>query len=201
MSVREERSVERGSVPAAARLGAAEGPVRSSAVSADPDRRPAEPTRVLFVCWGNICRSPTAEAVMRRAVERAGIEGLVEIDSAGTSAEHAGDGPDRRAIAEADRRGLDLRPQRARRVRADDWERFDLLLVADATVERALLRSAPDRAARAKVHRMTAFGPDADLGEVPDPYYGGPDGFADVYDLLERACEGLIDHLRAPGAA
>ncbi len=138
---------------------------------------------------------------MRRAVERAGLAGRIEIDSAGTSAEHAGDRPDRRAVAEADRRGLDLRPQRARKVRPDDWERFDLLLVADATVERALLRSAPDGPARAKVHRMTAFGPDADLDEVPDPYYGGPDGFAEVYDLLERACDGLIDHLRAPGVA
>ena len=136
---------------------------------------------------------------MRRAVERAGLAGHIEIDSAGTSAEHAGDRPDRRAVAEADRRGLDLRPQRARKVRPDDWERFDLLLVADATVERALLRSAPDGRAPAKVHRMTAFGPDADLEEVPDPYYGGPDGFAEVYDLLERACEGLIEHLRAPG--
>lgn len=138
---------------------------------------------------------------MRRAVERAGLDGRVEIDSAGTSAEHTGDCPDRRAIAEADRRGLDLRPQRARKVRPDDWERFDLLLVADAAVERALLRSAPDGPARSKVRRMTAFGPDAGVDEVPDPYYGGPDGFAEVYDLLERACDGLIDHLRASGEA
>jgi protein-tyrosine-phosphatase len=86
---------------------------------------------VLFVCWGNICRSPIAEAVMRRVVDEAGLATFVEVDSAGTSAEHAGEAPDRRAIAEADRRGLDLRPFRARKVRADDWERFDLLLVAD----------------------------------------------------------------------
>ena len=157
----------------------------------------APTTRLLFVCWGNICRSPTAEAVMRRALAEAGLDGVVEVDSAGTSAEHAGDGPDRRAVAEADRRGLDLRPLRARKVRPDDWHHFDLLLVADGMVERALLRHAPDAAARAKVHRMTAFGPDAHLGEVPDPYYGGPDGFQQVFDLLERACAGLVDRVRA----
>jgi protein-tyrosine phosphatase len=152
---------------------------------------------VLFVCWGNICRSPTAEAVMRAAVAREGLSGVVEVDSAGTSDEHADDPPDRRAVAEAARRGLDLRGLRARSVRPDDFERFDLLLVADAIVERALLRSAPE-GARAKVHRMTAFGPDADaVGEVPDPYYGGPDGFVGVLDLLERACAGLVDHLRS----
>ena len=84
-------------------------------------------------------------------------------------------------------------------MRPDDWDRFDLLLVADGAVERALLRAAPDGDARSKVHRITDFGPDADLGEVPDPYYGGADGFVEVYDLLERACDGLIDHLRAAG--
>ena len=83
---------------------------------------------------------------MRRAVERAGLAGRIEVDSAGTSAEHAGDRPDRRAVAEANRRGLDLRDQRARKVRPDDWDRFDLLLVADGAVERALLRAAPDDA-------------------------------------------------------
>ncbi len=166
-------------------------------MSAEPLAEPAVPTRVLFVCWGNICRSPTAEALMRRVVDEAGLGGVVEVDSAGTSAEHAGDAPDRRAVAEADRRGLDLRPQRARRVRPDDWERYDLLLVADGAVERALLRHAPDDAARARVHRMTAFGPDAAVHDVPDPYYGGPDGFGQVYDLLERACRGLVDHIAA----
>src|SRR5690606_12437413 len=94
-------------------------------------------------------------------------------------------------------RGLDLRPLRARKVRADDWHRFDLLLVADAMVERALLRVAPDEAARRKVRRITSFAPDAGVSEVPDPYYGGPDGFERVFDLLERACAGLVDHVRA----
>jgi protein-tyrosine phosphatase len=150
------------------------------------------------VCWGNICRSPTAEGIMRRVAELAGLSHLVEIDSAGTSGEHEGDRPDRRAMAEAASRGVDLGRQRARRVRRADWDGFDLLLVADGTVERALLRQAPDTAARAKVHRMTAFGPDGGVvDDVPDPYYGGPDGFSQVYDLLERACAGLLDHVRA----
>ena len=153
--------------------------------------------RLLFVCWGNICRSPTAEAVMRRMTEDAGLSGLVEIDSAGTSAEHVGARPDRRAVAEADRRGLDLRSQRARRIQPDDWERFDLLLVADDPVERALLRQVPPGADLTKVRRMTDFGPDAGtIDEVPDPYYGGEDGFELVYEVVERACGGLLDHVR-----
>jgi protein-tyrosine phosphatase len=168
-----------------------------SGMPAQPHTPPAAPTRVLFVCWGNICRSPTAEAVLRAQVAEAGMDAVVEVDSAGTSAEHAGDPPDGRAVAEAARRGLDLGSQRARRVRADDWRRFDLLLVADEMVERALLRLAPDDTARAKVHRMTAFAAEAATDEVPDPYYGGPDGFEHVYRLLEVSCRGLVEHLRA----
>lgn len=157
----------------------------------------APAARLLFVCWGNICRSPTAEAVMRATLEREGLAHLVHVDSAGTSAEHAGDPPDPRSIAEAARRGLDLRPLRARQIEPSDFERFDMLLVADALVERTLLRSAPAGAPVHKVHRMTAFGPDAGIvDEVPDPYYGGPDGFVEVLDLLERACTGLVEHLR-----
>jgi protein-tyrosine phosphatase len=163
------------------------------------DATPAPaPLRLLFVCWGNICRSPTAEAVMRRMAEDAGLAGLVVVDSAGTSAEHQGGPPDRRAIAEADRRGLDLRPLRARRVRPSDWDDFDLLLVADGVVEASLLRQAPRGADLGKVRRMTAFGPDAGtIHEVPDPYYGGPDGFEHVYEVVCRACAGLLDHVRA----
>jgi protein-tyrosine phosphatase len=168
---------------------------------ATPGAPPApgdRPTRVLFVCWGNICRSPTAEGIMRWVVEAAGESARVEVDSAGTSDEHAGSPPDRRATAEAAARGIDLRSLRARRVRPDDWDRFDYLLAADDHVERRLLRAARHDGDRAKVHRMTAFGPDADTTpDVPDPYYGGPDGFVHVYELLDRACLGLLDHIRA----
>jgi len=157
--------------------------------------------RVLFICWGNICRSPTAEAIFRREVEAAGLTDQVEIDSAGTSREHLGSPPDRRAQAEARRRGLELCDLRARQVTAADWERFDLLLVADGPVERSLLRAAPPGADLAKVTRITAFlDPDGRFaddhlaGEVPDPYYGGAEGFTHVFALLEEASTGILRH-------
>ncbi|HEY3143956.1 MAG TPA: low molecular weight protein-tyrosine-phosphatase [Acidimicrobiales bacterium] len=156
------------------------------------------PYRVLFVCWGNICRSPTAEGILRRLIDEAGLGAEIEVESAGVSSEHAGSPPDRRAQAEASRRGLDLRDLRARRVRADDWERFDLLLVTDPSVERALRRQAPRGAVLDKVVRITDFATLSDRPtEVPDPYYGGADGFRAVYDLLESACAGILAHARA----
>ena len=175
-----------------------DGTTQPTTTAPGPAADGKRPTRVLFVCWGNICRSPTAEGIMRWVVEAAGESGRVEVDSAGTSDEHAGDPPDWRATAGAAARGIDLRSLRARRVRPDDWDRFDYLLAADGTVERRLLRTARHDDDRAKVHRMTAFGPDGDTTpDVPDPYYGGPDGFVQVYDLLDRACLGLLDHIRA----
>jgi protein-tyrosine phosphatase len=165
--------------------------------SQPPSSQAATPVRILFVCWGNICRSPMAEGIMRHLVADAGLNPHIEVDSAGASSEHTGEQPDPRTLAEADTRGVDLRDIRARRIRPEDWELFDLILVADELVESVVLRQAPDDRARAEVHRMTAFGPDADpAGEVPDPYYGGPDGFQHVYDILERACAGLLDHVR-----
>jgi protein-tyrosine phosphatase len=143
-----------------------------------------------------------AEGIMRRLVAAAGLNPHIEVDSAGASTEHAGEQPDRRTLAEADARGIDLRDIRARKIRPGDWERFDLILVADELVESVVLRQAPNDAARAKVHRMTAFGPAADpAGEVPDPYYGGPEGFQHVYDLLEGACADLLDHVRGAYSA
>jgi protein-tyrosine phosphatase len=138
--------------------------------------------------------------VLRHLIEERDLVGSVEVDSAGTSAEHTGEPPDRRARAEARRRGIDLSGLRARRVTPRDFSDFDLLLAADHVNEDRLLRAAP-AGTEHKVRRLTEFGPDAETWpEVPDPYYGGADGFTEVFDLVERACAGLLDHLERSGA-
>jgi protein-tyrosine phosphatase len=151
--------------------------------------------RILFVCMGNICRSPTAEGVMRRLVEGAGLD--IEIDSAGTGAWHAGDPPDRRATLAARSRGITLEGA-ARQVTPDDFRRFDLLIALDRANLRELLAVAPDEEAAEKVRLLREFDPGAggDL-DVPDPYYGADRGFETVLDMVEAACRGLIDELRA----
>jgi protein-tyrosine phosphatase len=151
--------------------------------------------RILFVCMGNICRSPTAEGVMRRLVEDAGLD--IEIDSAGTGAWHAGEPPDRRATLAARSRGITLEGA-ARQVTADDFRRFDLLIALDRANLRELLAVAPDQEAAEKVRLLREFDPGAggDL-DVPDPYYGADRGFETVLDMVEAACRGLIDELRA----
>jgi protein-tyrosine phosphatase len=159
--------------------------------------------RILFVCMGNICRSPTAEAVMRGLLRAEGLEEAVALDSAGTGGWHAGSAPDARATAAARARGVDL-DGAARQVTAEDFERFDLVLAMDRDNERELLARAPDAQARAKVRLLREFDPAAvaagDL-DVPDPYYGGPHGFDRVLDLVEAACRGLLDEVRPAGAA
>ncbi len=154
--------------------------------------------RVLFVCLGNICRSPTAEGVMRQVVADAGADGEVVVDSAGTAGWHEGDPPDRRSVAEARGRGVDLSGLRGRQVGAYDFDQFDLLLAMDRENQLDLLALAPDDEARGKVRLLREFDPEAVASgdvEVGDPYYGGPDGFARVYDQIERACRGLLRHL------
>ena len=157
----------------------------------------APPVRLCFVCLGNICRSPTAEALMRRHVAEAGLEGRVEIDSAGTGSWHVGEPPDRRAAAEAGRRGVSMDGQRARQFQAADFGRFDLVVAMDPENAADLRRIAPDAAAEEKVRLLREFDPEAgdDLA-VPDPYFGGSDGFTRVFDLVDRSCAGLLDHLR-----
>jgi protein-tyrosine phosphatase len=155
--------------------------------------------RVLFVCLGNICRSPTAEAVMARLVADAGLSGEIELDSAGTGAWHVGCPPDERATAAAATRGIELRGV-ARQVRREDFERFDLLLAMDAENHRNLRALAPHPEAAAKVRMLREFDPaaaDAVSLDVPDPYYGGEDGFDHVLELVEAACAGLLAELRA----
>jgi protein-tyrosine phosphatase len=154
------------------------------------------PIGVSFVCMGNICRSPTAEAVMRHLVKQAGLDHAITVDSAGTGSWHVGEPPDRRSQAVGQRRGIPL-AGRARHFSRSDFARFDYVLAIDREIQAELHQMAPNPEARAKVHLLRAFDPasprDAD---VPDPYYGGPEGFEQVFDLCEAACQGLLDHLR-----
>jgi protein-tyrosine phosphatase len=151
--------------------------------------------RVLFVCLGNICRSPSAEAVFRAIASREAPELTLEIDSAGTAGYHIGDAPDARSQEAARRRGYDMSPLRARIVAAADFERFDLILAMDTNNLDVLRRRAP-AAYRERVRLFLEFAPDCGLDEVPDPYYGGPAGFEQVLDLVEEASRGLLSHLR-----
>jgi protein-tyrosine phosphatase len=151
--------------------------------------------RILFVCLGNICRSPTAEAVFRAVAAREAPDMTLEIDSAGTAGYHVGEAPDRRTREAAARRGYDLSALRARVVEPRDFEYFDLILAMDRENLRALERRAPAHA-RERLRLFLEFAPDAGVSEVPDPYYGGPNGFEHVLDLIESAARGLIEHLR-----
>jgi protein-tyrosine phosphatase len=154
------------------------------------------PVSVLFVCMGNICRSPTAEGVFRDLVQREARDLAIEIDSAGTHDYHVGAPPDRRAQMAARRRGIELSGLRARLLTADDFERFDHVLVMDA-------RNLADAAAiapasyPAKLQRLMDYAPQTGFDEVPDPYYGEASGFEQVLDLAEAASRGLLESLRA----
>jgi protein-tyrosine phosphatase len=154
--------------------------------------------RVLFVCLGNICRSPTAEGVMRELVLAAGLEDTVELDSAGTGAWHIGHSPDPRAAAAARARGIVLGGE-ARQVTSGDFADFDLLVAMDRSNLRALRSLAPNEQARARVRLLREFDPSSAPGDdldVPDPYYGGATGFEDVLDLVQAACVGLLEEIR-----
>ena len=147
--------------------------------------------RVLFVCLGNICRSPTAEAVFRELVKREDGWLRIEVDSAGTHAYHAGSVPDARAVAAAARRGIDMRGLRARKVTESDFQNFDLLLAMDEQVYTQLLEIAPD-AQRDRVMLFLEFAPELGRRDVPDPFAGGPEGFEEVLDLVEAGARGLL---------
>lgn len=151
--------------------------------------------KILFVCLGNICRSPTAEIVFREIVAREAPDLTVEVDSAGTAAYHVGSLPDARTRHAALRRGYDMSALRARVVEPSDFTRFDLILAMDRQNLEALQRHAP-AAAHGRIRLFLEFAPDADVMEVPDPYYGGANGFEEVLDLVEAAARGLLQHLR-----
>jgi protein-tyrosine phosphatase len=155
--------------------------------------------RILFVCMGNICRSPTAEGVFRALVEEEGRSAEVEIDSAGTGGWHVGAPPDERATEAAARRGITLEGS-ARQVVLDDFRDFDLLLAMDAENAADLQRVAPDAESAEKIRLFREYDPEAvaagDL-DVPDPYYGEDDGFERVLDMVERASRGLMEDVRS----
>ena len=150
---------------------------------------------VLMVCMGNICRSPTAEGVLRHLVHEAGLQDATLIDSAGTLDYHAGSPPDPRSQRHAARRGYDLSDLRARQVQAHDFERFDLILVMDWQNLQELQALCP-AAHQHKVRRLMEFAPPGTCEVVSDPYQGGQEGFERVLDDVEAACRGLLVHIR-----
>lgn len=148
---------------------------------------------VLFVCMGNICRSPLAEGIFRKGLADAGLDGFVMVDSAGTGNWHAGDPPDIRSVETATENGIDISMQRARQVSDDDYDRFDLIFAMDRSNEATLKARAPS-SQHDRIHLFL----DHTLGmrtDVPDPYYGGVDGFDAVYQLLREGCQALLDKL------
>lgn len=151
--------------------------------------------KVLFVCMGNICRSPTAHGIFSALVKNHGLEHLIEIDSAGTHAYHVGNPPDPRAQASAKQRGIDISTLRARRVEKSDFERFDYVLAMDHENYRHLTALSHDKH-KHKVRLFMEFAAHLNQHEVPDPYYGGESGFERVLDMVEAAAQGLLDDIR-----
>lgn len=154
-----------------------------------------EKIKVLMVCMGNICRSPLAHGLFEELVEKEGLSDLIVVDSAGTHAYHVGEAPDPRSQQTARRHGIDLSHQRARRVAQPDFEEFDYILAMDRDNYSILVSSAPMEH-HTKIRLFLEFAPEREEEEVPDPYYGGPDGFYRVYDMVEAAAIGLLREIR-----
>ncbi|MBW8779640.1 MAG: low molecular weight phosphotyrosine protein phosphatase [Burkholderiales bacterium] len=152
--------------------------------------------RVLMVCLGNICRSPTAEAMLRRKLHEAGLDDRVDVDSAGTADYHVDAPPDRRAVSHGERRGLRMQHLRGRQVARADFDRFDFILAMDEDNLADLQRARP-AGARATVALLMSFAPGVGEREVPDPYHGGADGFEHVLDLVAAAADGFIASVRS----
>jgi protein-tyrosine phosphatase len=152
--------------------------------------------KVLFVCMGNICRSPTAEGVFAKLVYDAGLVDVIEIDSAGTHAYHVGEPPDARAQRSALHRGIDISLLRARRARSEDFEYFDYVLAMDEDNYQHLLQICPVEH-QEKLQLFLDYAPHLEYREVPDPYYGGAKGFDTVLDMVEHAANGLLQHIRS----
>lgn len=152
-------------------------------------------TKVLFVCMGNICRSPSAEGVFRHLVDEAGLSDVVGVDSAGTHDFHIGEAPDARAQASARKRGYDISHCVARQITQDDFREFDLILAMDWENLSALQQRCP-RAYHHKLMLLMRFANEFEEATIPDPYYGGVDGFGKVLDYIEDACQGVLEMVR-----
>jgi len=152
--------------------------------------------KVLFVCLGNICRSPTAEAVFRSFLEKKGLADQFATDSAGILSVHQGEPADPRMRQHAAKRGYDL-TSTSRQVRPSDFAEFEWVIAMDGSNETDLVKVAPDAVSKEKIFRMMEFHPDQFPPDVPDPYYGGAQGFETVLDLVEEACEGLLEQIRS----
>lgn len=150
---------------------------------------------ILFVCLGNICRSPAAEGILKRMVREQGLQDKISIDSAGTSGYHDGDLPDHRMRQHGARRGYKF-DSLSRRFTSLDFDRFDIILAMDDSNYHNIMRLAPDLESEKKVYRMVDFSKRFGHDHIPDPYYSGADGFELVLNLLEDACEGLLDRLK-----
>ena len=153
--------------------------------------------RVLFVCLGNICRSPVAEGVFRHKLRLAGLQDAIEVDSAGTGAWHVGEAPDRRMRATSKAHGVPIDDLRARRVEREDLYSFDLILAMDRSNYADLVSFDVPEANRDRVKLFRSFDPEPTSPDVPDPYYGGESGFEDVFEIVSRTCEALIASLKA----
>lgn len=165
-----------------------------------PTRDDEAAYRVLFVCMGNICRSPTARGALVKVLREQLPDLVVEVDCAGTHAYHVGEPPDPRAQRAATRRGIDLSDFRARRVDPSDFERFDLVLAMDK-LNRTVLEDMAPPELHGRIRLLLEFAPGLGREEVPDPYYGGGNGFEIVLDLVERAATGLVEHIRIAARA
>ena len=152
-------------------------------------------TSVLFVCMGNICRSPTAEGVFRHVVKQAGMQDHIKIDSAATHAYHIGESPDKRSQATARENGVDISGQRARKAVTEDFDNFDYIIVMDRSNFEDLKWLATNQQQRDKISLFMDYADNWDNTEVPDPYYGGSNGFQDVFDMVTSASHGLLDHI------
>jgi Protein-tyrosine-phosphatase len=162
----------------------------------DPTQAKSKKIRVLFVCLGNICRSPAAEGIMTRVVEKNDLQDVIEVDSAGTSGWHEGELPDERMRAHGEKRDYDF-STRSRKFRKSDFDNFDYIIVMDENNYATVKSTASNQEQMDKIHLMTEYSIQYDYHDhIPDPYYGGSSGFELVLDLLEDACEGLLQAIK-----